>query len=65
MMTALSLLAAEGPAHPVDPSGGSSMVIPGMLVLAGIAAVAVLGLGMFVIVRAAILSAEKKARRQP
>lgn len=65
MMTALSLLAAEGPAQPVDPGGGSSLVIPGMLVVASIAAVAVLGLGMFVVVRAAILSAEKKSRQQP
>ncbi len=65
MLTALSLLAAEGPAQPVDPGGGSSMVIPGMLVVAGIAAVGVLGLGLFVIVRAAIVSAEKKTRHQP
>lgn len=60
MMTALSLLAAEDPAQPVDPAGGSSLVIPGMLVVASIAAVALVGLGMFAIVRAAILSAEKK-----
>lgn len=63
MLTALSLLAAEGPAQPVDPGGGSSMVISGMLVVAGIAAVAMLGLGLFVIVRAAIVSAEKKTRQ--